>query len=265
MGFDILFCITVFALGVCVGSFSNVCILRIPEKESIVPPSHCVHCGRKLKWYELIPIFSFLALRGKCKGCNAKISLQYPLIEGISGVLWVVVYIYFRSSIFNSELELSLVSLLTMLVFCFTASALLIIAVIDFRTMEIPPSLNYAIGVLGLIHLALNYQNWYLYLIGAVAVSGVLLILWFVTGGRALGGGDIKLMAVCGLLLGWKLIIIAFLLGCVIGTVVHVTRMVLSKAGRTLAFGPYLAAGVFISMLWGEHILNWYLSLYTIM
>lgn len=267
MTFEVLLYITVFALGACVGSFANVCILRIPAKESIVPSSHCVHCGRKLRWYELVPIFSFLALRGRCRECNAPISLQYPLVEGINGLVWVLVFFAVSGEFIISGTTISLATpitvLLTAFIFCLASTALLIVAVIDWYTMEIPPSLNIAIAVLGCFRLALDYTNWNVYLIGAVCVSGVLLLLWLITGGRALGGGDIKLMAACGLLLGWKLIIAAFLLGCVIGTLVHVARMIVSKAGRTLAFGPYLATGVFIAMLYGEQLLNWYLNLYA--
>ena len=95
-----------------------------------------------------------------------------------------------------------------------------------------------------------------------MAVSAVLAILYYASRGRAIGGGDVKLMAACGLFLGWKLIIIAFLLGCILGAVIHVARMKLSGEDRVLAMGPYLSAGVFIAALWGSQMLAWYLGLF---
>ena len=99
---------------------------------------------------------------------------------------------------------------------------------------------------LGLIHLALDYQNWLLYVIGLVAVSGFLLLIYVITKGRGIGGGDIKLMAACGLLIGWKLIIVAFIIGCVVGAVIHLLRMRITKESHVLAMGPYLPLGVFM-------------------
>ena len=116
---------------------------------------------------------------------------------------------------------------------------------------------------LGLIHLALDYQNWLQYVIGLVAVSGFFYVIYIATKGRGIGGGDIKLMAACGLFLGWKLIILAMVAGCIIGAVIHVARMRIAKADRVLAMGPYLSVGVFIAVLWGDRLLNWYLSFYV--
>ncbi|MDE6600584.1 MAG: prepilin peptidase, partial [Lachnospiraceae bacterium] len=105
---------------------------------------------------------------------------------------------------------------------------------------------------------ATDFSNILTYLTGLFSVSIVLAVLCYATGGRAIGGGDVKLMAACGLLLGWKLIILAFLLGCVLGAVIHVIRMKASGEGRVLAMGPYLSMGVLIAALWGEQMLDWY-------
>jgi leader peptidase (prepilin peptidase)/N-methyltransferase len=240
--------IPVFLFGTLIGSFLNVCILRIPAGESIVTgPSHCMTCLKRLKWTELFPVFSWLFLRGKCSGCKAPVSAQYPLVEAANGVLWMAVY-----SFMDAPLHVVILG-------CCVTSALLVIAVIDFRTFEIPPSLNLCIAVCGALRLAFDYRNWYVYLLGFVAVSGFLLLVDILSKGRAIGGGDIKLMAAAGLFLGWKLILISFVVGCIVGSVIHLIRMLLKKAGRSLAFGPYLAAGIFISMLWGDVILSWYL------
>ena len=244
----ILLYIIVFLYGIVIGSFLNVCIYRIPKDESIVKVrSHCMDCGYQLKWYELVPLFSYIVLRGKCRKCKTKLSVQYPIIEAVNGVLYILVFIMNGVTI-NS------------VIYCLLASALLALSVIDFRTYEIPIGFNVFILTLGLIHLALDYQNWLLYVIGLVAVSGFLLLIYVITKGRGIGGGDIKLMAACGLLLGWKLIIVAFIIGCVVGAVVHLLRMKITKESHVLAMGPYLSLGVFIAAMWGSRLLEWYLT-----
>ena len=235
--------------GLVVGSFLNVCIYRIPLGESIVTaPSHCMTCGRKLKWYDMVPVFSWLVLGGKCRNCKSKISVQYPIIEGVNGILYVMICAV-------NGLEWSSV------IYCFMASALLVLSIIDWRTYEIPFGINVFLFVLGIAMTILDRGNLVEHLIGMICVSGLLGILYLLTGGRAIGGGDIKLMFACGLILGWKLILLAFFLGCIIGSVVHIIRMSVKKAGRMLAMGPYLSAGILLAALWGNAWINWYLSL----
>ncbi len=244
----ILLYIIVFLYGIIIGSFVNVCICRIPKKESIVKVrSHCESCGYQLKWYDLVPLFSYLCLGGKCRKCRAKISVQHPIIEVLNGFLYILVL---------SVCGLSIESLL----YCLAGSALLALSVIDFRTYEIPVGFNIFIGALGIVRVITDYTNWSLYLIGFVAVSAFLYVLYIISKGRAIGGGDIKLMAVCGLLLGWKLIILAFFIGCIMGSVIHVIRMKVSGEEHVLAMGPYLSMGVMTAALWGNTFLNWYLD-----
>ena len=238
-----------FLFGVTIGSFLNVCILRIPAGESIVfGSSHCMTCGKQLRWWELIPLFSWLALRGRCSGCSSPISPQYPLIEAANGVLWVLVY--HRMGLCPD-----------VLLACLLVSALLVASVIDARTREIPPGTTITIAVLGLLRAALHLSDWRSHVLGLLVVGGVLLLLFIVSGGSAIGGGDVKLMAGTGLFLGLRLNLLAFFMGCVIGSVIHVYRMKFRGAGRDLAMGPYLAAGVLIALLWGDALWNWYLSL----
>ena len=244
--------IIVALFGLMIGSFLNVCILRIPKGESIVTaPSHCMRCGQRIKWYELIPVFSWLILKGRCSGCKSPISAQYPLVEAVTGVLYTSIYYRFGISV-ETLLYMSM------------TSALLALSVIDFRTFEIPMGFNIFLAVVGLARVATDPGNWLLYLIGFFAVSVFLLIVFLITGGRGIGGGDIKLMAVCGLILGWKLILVAFILGCVLGSILHLIRMSVKKEGAVLAFGPYLSLGVLIAALWGAGILNAYLSLFNL-
>lgn len=239
----------VFLYGIVIGSFLNVCIYRLPKHENIVKVrSHCMNCGYQLKWYDLVPVFSYLFLGGKCRKCKEKISIQYPLIEVLNGVLYVFVF---------AEYGLSIETLL----YCLLFSALITLSVIDFRTYEIPFGINVFILALGLIRVITDYTNWPRYIIGLFCVSGVLYLIYEITNGRGIGGGDVKLMATAGLLLGWKLIILAFLLGCIVGTIIHLIRMRVSEEGHVLAMGPYLSVGIMIAVFFGEQMISWYLGI----
>lgn len=241
--------IPIFLFGIVIGSFLNVCIYRIPKHEDIVKTrSHCMNCGYQLKWYDLVPVFSFLALRGKCRKCGTKLSIQYPLVETANGILCVLITWIHGMTI-------------TALLYCLLISALIVISVIDFRTLEIPIGLNIFILILGIARVATDFQNVWDYVIGFLAVSLVLAVLYYATKGTAIGGGDVKLMAVCGLVLGWKLIVLSFFVGCILGSVIHVIRMKAFGADRVLAMGPYLSLGVLVSVLCGEPLLQWYLGL----
>lgn len=249
----IFFIIMVVLFGIVIGSFLNVCIFRIPLKEDIaVERSHCMHCGHVLSWYELIPLFSFIIQGGKCRACKEKISIQYPLVEALNGILWGVVALIWGIS-------------WSTLIFCFATSVLIVISVIDIRTKEIPFSLNIALFALGIARVATDYKNWLTYLIGFFAVSVVLLLILLISKGKAMGGGDVKLMAAAGLLLGWEGIILAFIIGCVLGSVIHLTIMAVNKKkDHELAFGPYLSAGIYLTIIFGAYIINWYLGFFKI-
>ncbi len=249
--------VATFLFGIIVGSFLNVCIYRIPKHENITTTrSHCMACGNVIRWYDLVPVISFLLLRGKCRNCGAKLSIQYPIIENLNGLLYCLVY---------AVMGLNTKSVLTMALI----SALIVIAVIDWRTYEIPFGLNVFIAVLAVAAIAEKLVNRDFTgvidnLIGAVSVSGFLLILYLVTKGRGIGGGDIKLMAAAGLFLGWKNCILAFVIGCVLGSVIHLIRMKISNKDHVLAFGPYLAVGIFAASLWGDRIVSAYLGTFNV-
>lgn len=248
MSTDIILYIVIFVFGAIVGSFLNVCMIRIPIGEDTVKmKSHCMSCGVPLRWYDMVPIVSYLLLQGRCRFCKAKISVQYPFVEAANGFLYVAVALV---------RGLSADALLC----CFLVSALLVLSVIDFRTYEIPFGVNLFILVLGLLRSALHYTHFFHYLAGFLAVSGVLSILYYASGGRAIGGGDVKMTAACGLFLGWKLMVLAFVLGCILGAVIHVIRMKVRGASHVLAMGPYLSGGILIAVLWGDRILSWYLG-----
>ena len=244
----ILFYVMVFGFGIVIGSFLNVCIYRIPKKENIVKiRSHCMECNYQLKWYDLVPLFSYLCLGGRCRKCKTNLSVQYPLVELLNGLLYVLVV---------AVNGLTIESLL----YCLMFSALVTLSVIDFRTYEIPLGINLFILTLGLIRVALDYQNFLNYLIGFLSVSGFLYLLFLLTKGRGIGGGDIKLMAVSGLMVGWKCNLLALAFGCIIGSVIHIIRMRVSKEDHVLALGPYLSVGIMIAALWGYDLIEWYFA-----
>lgn len=237
-------------LGLCVGSFLNVLIYRIPlEQEFVKTPSHCMSCGHPLKWYELIPVFSWVAQGGKCRSCGVRLSAQYPIVEALNGSMWLLTAVLFKGD------------WLTVALYCGLFSMLLVLSVIDWRTYIIPNGINLTIFVLGLVRLATDFANWPTYVIGMASVSLVFLLLHILTGGNGLGMGDVKLVAAAGLLLGWPKMILAVLVGSVSGAVIHSIRMK-GGAGHKLAFGPYLAAGIWFSALVGQPLISAYLSLF---
>ena len=241
--------ILIFAFGIVIGSFLNVCIYRIPMHETVVTErSHCMRCGYQLTWYDMIPVFSWLCLGGKCRKCKEPISPQYPIVEATNGILYLLIF-----AVCGFKWE--------SIIYCLMASALLVLSVIDWRTYEIPIGINIFILVLGILHIIIDYHNWLNYVIGFFGISLVLLIIFYLSGGRAIGGGDVKLMAAAGVVIGWKLIILAFFIGCIVGSVIHLIRMKVSGAQKVLAMGPYLAIGIMIATLWGENLISWYFSM----
>lgn len=237
-------------LGLCVGSFCNVLIFRLPRGEEFIKtPSHCMSCGHRLTWRENIPLLSWIVQRGRCRSCGAAISHQYPVVEAINALMWLAAALIFRGDWLRVGLYCAFFSLLT------------VIAIIDWRTFEIPNGLNLAVFLLGLLRLVTDTANWRLYLIGLCCVSLLFLAIWLVTKGAGIGMGDVKLMAGAGLLLGWKNILLGMFAGCVLGSVIHMVRMK-RGAGHKLAFGPYLAAGTWLAALFGDMALDWYLGLF---
>ena len=256
----VLLFVMLFLVGIIVGSFLNVLIFRIPLHEDIaIERSHCMHCGHVLAWYELIPLFSWIIQGGKCRSCKAKISIQYTIVEALNAILWMAVVL-----VWGLQWET--------LLFCICSSILIVLSIIDERTQEIPIGLNIAIAILGAVRVILNISKvtyssgfWYEYIIGAFVVSGLFLLILLITKGRGMGGGDVKLMAAAGLLLGWKHILLAMMIGCILGSVIHLIRMALDKKKKkehVLAFGPYLAIGIYITILFGNPIIQWYSSFF---
>lgn len=237
----------IFLIGLAAGGFVNVCADRLPKGESLRKRAYCENCKGELRWQDQIPLISFLLLKGRCRSCGAKVSARYPLVELANGVLYITV---FMANGFK----------LMSVLYCLMTSAFLVISIVDERTLEIPLPYNVFLGIVGILACVLDFSKLPEHLIGALVIFLLLYALYFFSKGAAIGGGDVKLMTAAGLILGWKLVLIAFFLACIIGSVCHVIRMKVSKAEHVLAMGPYLCIGTWICALWGENLISWYLS-----
>ena len=284
--------ITAFLLGLVVGSFLNVCIVRLPRGRSVVvPPSHCPRCSERIRFYDNIPIISFLVLRGRCRSCGEPISWRYPFVELLNGLLYVwILYDY----------GITLESFVVM-AFC---SAMIVITFIDIDHQIIPDVITLPGMLLGLIlapflisssmFLGVSELNsslsslahplpFYLdrmlpdaspaltgflnSLIGLLCGGAPLLIIgWLwekIRNIEAMGGGDVKLMGMIGSFLGWKGALLTIMLGALSGSVIGLALIALRRheADKVIPFGPFLALGAVVTLFFGYDIISWYLGL----
>ena len=242
-----------FIFGMVFGSFFNVCIYRIPLNLSVSKPSsHCPSCKHTLSPLDLVPIFSWIFLKGKCRYCGEKISVRYAIVELVTAVLFVLVFLRFGYTWVC----------LAMMAF---VSVLLIVSMIDINYQIIPDSVLIFGGVVGIISVIFElYVSWKSSLIGLAVVPLPLLIIYFVAiliyKKEALGFGDIKLMAVVGLFLGWKIGLLSLVLGIYLAGIYGIILLVFKKGKRSdiFAFGPFLCGGTLIALLLGNEILMLY-------
>jgi len=246
--------IIVGILGLVIGSFLNVCIYRIPREESIAfPPSHCGSCNHKLSPLDLIPLLSYALLKGKCRYCKEKISIRYPLIESINGILYLLIYFKFGLTILTLK-------------YCILASSLIVIGIIDFETQFVYTSTTIFTGVIGILFIivqAVMYKSGSVDLIlGGLIGFGIIGLIVFITHG--MGEGDIEIAAVCGLFLGMKFTVLNLFIAVMIGGIAGIIVLVLKlKAAKDkIAFGPCIAIGAIISVLFGNEIIQSYLNLF---
>ncbi len=245
-----------FIFGAVVGSFLNVCICRMPRDESVIsPPSHCPQCSCRIRWYDNIPLLSYLALRGKCRGCGVHIPLQYPLVELINGLLTLALFLRFGPSL----------TFLALFLFC---SGLVTITFIDIEHQIIPDEISLSGIVIGFaFSFFLPWQGWLNSLAGILLGGGILLLVAWgyhrLTGKEGMGGGDIKLLAMMGAFLGWKAVPFIIFSASLVGSVVGISLMLFRKKDAKLAipFGPYLASAAVLYIFYGRQIIQWYLSL----
>ena len=238
-------------LGLCIGSFLNVCIYRIPREESIsFPPSHCTSCGYRLKVKDLIPVLSYIFLRGRCRQCKEHISIQYPLIELTNALLYICVYLKFGLSIDTIK-------------YIIFVSLLLVIAVIDFKTTDVWTSTTLFGLVVGILFIIIHWITSRKFPVDNIIGGAIgFLVIWLIVKLTAgMGEGDIDIALICGLFLGSKGAVITLFAGIVLGGLGGAIFLIRKKkSGKDeMAFGPYLAMGAFIAMMWGERIIDWYL------
>lgn len=247
-----------FVLGCVVGSFLNVCIYRIPAGKSIVsPPSACPACGHRIRWYQNIPIFSYLFLGGKCAGCGMRISLRYPFVEAFTGGLFLLVLYFFG------------LSLATLVYWVFVA-ALVVITFIDLDHQIIPDVISLPGIIVGFAcSFVIPWHSWSDSLFGIFLGGGLLLgIAWvyeLLTKREGMGGGDVKLLAMLGAFLGWKAIFPVIFIASLGGSLVGIPLILLrgENSRFALPFGPFLAAAALIYLFWGQMLLHWYLSFFS--
>ena len=248
-------CLLALLLGACMGSFLNCAAWRIVHGESVLRGrSHCDVCGHVLAPRDLVPVFSYVFSHGRCRYCGAKLSPRHAVGEAVAALVFVSLLLRY---------DISLRTLEAWAVACL----LLACAFADLEGYIIPDrfiAVGVVLFIVTLFFVPDPGKRALDGLIGGVAVGGGVLLLALLMEKLlrrdAMGGGDIKLMAAAGLLLGWKLIILAFILGCILGSVIHLIRMKVSKEDHVLAMGPYLAIGIMIAALWGNTFIQWYLT-----
>jgi leader peptidase (prepilin peptidase)/N-methyltransferase len=257
---DILMLVILFAFGLAVGSFLNVVATRYDGKRFLFSAkliggrSHCERCKKTLRWFELVPLFSFIAQGGRCRRCKARLSVQYPIVELLSGIIFVSV-LFVVPSIAAAALWIAVFE------------ALLVMTLIDIRLGIIPDEISIFLGVIGalllLIPAPLAAAAVIPKIISALGAGTFFALLIAVTHGKGMGMGDLKLAIPLGLLFGWPEIVLvlmtAFVIGAVVG-VIAIARGTNSMKG-TLPFGPFLALGAVTAFFWGALLIGWYLSL----
>ena len=237
-----------------IGSFLNVVILRFKNKESVIKKrSYCPFCKKKLKWYELIPVFSFIIQKGRCRKCKNKISWQYPLVEFFTGLIFILIVVYF--------FDFNIFSIINVCFLFLVSCFLLIIFIYDLKHYLVLDKIIYpAIIVSFFYRLWLPVPN---YLLAAVIGGAFFLIIFLISRGKWMGIGDVKIGILMGLLLGLPHLFTALFLAFLIGGIISVILLFLKKKSlkSEIPFGPFLTGATFVTLLWGDVLLNWYLNL----
>ncbi len=242
----------IFVLGTIIGSFFNVVIHRLPKGESIITPaSHCPHCGEKLKWWQNIPLISYIILKGKCFYCKKRISIRYPLVEFATGTLALLI---FKKTGLSYKLVWGEVFLLSLIPAFF----------IDLDHQILPDEITIGTTIWGILCSLINLSNISIIhsLLGILICGGLFLLVAIISKG-GMGLGDVKLAASFGANFGWQLGLISLFISVVLGAICGSILILLRKKGRKdkIPFGPFMIMGAYLTFYFGGELLKWYLEL----
>ena len=244
--------IIIIILGLIIGSFLNVVIYRLPLKKSIIfPSSHCPNCETKLKYYDLIPVFSFIFSKGRCRYCEEKIPIQYPIVELLTGLLFLLAFLNYGLA---SEF----------IIFIILISSLIVVSFIDIKYQIIPNKITFSFISLGLLFsLIFDHISFINSLLGLVIPAGLLLLIAFIYK-KGMGIGDVKLIGMIGVFIGWQYALISIFIGALLGSIYGIYMMLTDKMTRKtrIPFGPFISLGAVIMILYGNILINWYIGLF---
>ncbi|MBN2565625.1 MAG: prepilin peptidase [Candidatus Eisenbacteria bacterium] len=248
--------LVLFVFGAVLGSFMNVLIHRIPRGQSIVsPPSSCPSCGARIRPRDNVPLLSFALLRGRCRGCGARISVRYPTVELLSALVPIAIHASYGFTV-------------GFWVYWALACVLIVLSFVDLDERIIPDRVTIPGLIVGvLVAPLLGLTTWSGSLVGAAVGGGALYLIALlgvaVFRKDSMGGGDIKLAAMLGAFLGWRLIVVSLFTAFLVGSIAGIGAIAAKgrEWDRTIPFGPFIAIGAFVGMVWGRAIIEWYLHL----
>jgi len=250
----------IFLFGLAVGSFLNVLIDRLPRDESpFKGRSYCEKCYKTLRWYDLIPLLSFIVLKGKCRYCHSTISYYYPIVEALTGVAFVFVVSFIPQE--NIKYQISNIKYtIELFYYLFIVSSLIVIFFADLKYGIIPDKIIYPSILVSIAYLFINHKSLFInHLLVGVGAFLFFFLLYLITRGRGMGFGDVKLVFLLGLFLGWPKIIVMFYFAFLTGAALGCILILWGKKklrGETLPFGPFLVLGTFVAAFFGESIVD---------
>ena len=254
--------INFFILGLIIGSFINCLLWRLYKKESMMGRSYCPKCKKQIVWYDNIPILSFLFLRGKCRSCKKKISIQYPVVELITGVLFTLVF-YFNFQSLNFEfLTFDSKFMIQLFRDLFFVSVMVIIFIYDLKWYMILDKITLpSIVIIFTLNLFLGFE-WTSLLLAGFVGGGFFLAQFLVSKGKWIGGGDIRLGLLMGVMFSWPMILLSLFLAYLLGSFISIFLIIFGKKkwGSQVPFGVFLTPSSIIILFWGQQILNWYIN-----
>jgi prepilin signal peptidase PulO-like enzyme (type II secretory pathway) len=255
-----LLSVFIFVIGACIGSFLNCVIYRLENEKTLTGRSFCPNCRHSLSWQDLFPIFSFIFLGGKCRYCRKKISIQYPLIEIFTGLIFLAIFYIIGAPVSSRDF-------LDIIFLFYIASSLIVIFVYDLKHYEIPDKILFpAIAVTLVLRLVFDFRSILNFIVATAMAAGFFFSIWFFSKGRWMGFGDVKLAVLMGLLLGFYNTLVALFLAFFFGAIISIILIAFygKKLKSEVPFGPFLIAGTFVGLFWGSQVIQWYSNFFQI-